>query len=421
MTADPIRSALFIDFDNIYGGLTADYDASVARSFATNPRKWIDWLSSFQGVNRRILLRKCYLNPVPFARYRLDFTHAACEVIDCPSLTRRGKSSADIYMALDIVDALDQKEPSFQEFIIMSADADFTAVLFRLRRNDRRTLVIAPAMASAAYTGIAEVVVDTDEFVSKAIAADDTSEQGPGERNTLSETADPKRAATPVDPAIRNDALRVIEQHLREKDGLEQAPTVAHSLQARFPHHFWFGYSTFKEFLESHLPDIGLRQEIDGPRHVIFDPAVHASPTLDAVAARQHLIDQERQPELHELTQRLRRLANVPALRPTVYAALFRILGSVAREGGEANVNGITRVVRDRIVEEGFQVPRSAVNWVVRGLQFQGCDFSDRDGEWDSAMLAQKYRSNVVSVAEAVALDLDDDQRQLLNDWLQTE
>ena len=32
---DTIRSALFIDFDNIYGGLRADYDASVATSFAT--------------------------------------------------------------------------------------------------------------------------------------------------------------------------------------------------------------------------------------------------------------------------------------------------------------------------------------------------------------------------------------------------
>ena len=422
MTANPIRSALFIDFDNIYGGLTADYDASVARSFATNPRKWIHWLSSFKGNHRRILLRKCYLNPTRFAHYRLDFTHAACEVIDCPSLTRRGKSSADIYMALDIVEALAQQHPPFDEFIIMSADADFTPVLFRLRRRDRRTLIIAPSMASAAYTGIAEAVVDTDDFVSQALDPEDAALSQPIREATVSHADQSGGSGGQVDRAtaksIREAALHSIKKQLGNADGPLPAPTVAHALRADFPDAGWFGYATFRSFLENHLDDLGLRQDIDEARHVIYDPAIHVLPTLDAVAATRHLIDQEKQPELHELAQRLRRLANVPPLCRSAYTALFRLIGAVAQDAPAQNLNGIAKEVRDRIVAEGFHVPRWAINRVVRGLQSEGCDFANPNREWAPSALAEKYRSHVLSVADEAALDPDGDQIRLLNEWL---
>ena len=134
-----IRSALFVDFDNIFTALKNDFGEDTARRFATNPVRWIDWLSRldapepFEGESgfRRILLRRCYLNPhgrykddngkwVGSGRYRVDFTRAACEVVDCPSLTRQGKSSADVNMALDVVDALNHQGPAFDEFIILS-------------------------------------------------------------------------------------------------------------------------------------------------------------------------------------------------------------------------------------------------------------------------------------------------------------
>ena len=429
MTANPIRSALFIDFDNIYGGLRADYDASVARSFATNPRKWIHWLSSFKGDHRRILLRKCYLNPTRFGHYRLDFTHAACEVIDCPSLTRRGKSSADIYMALDIVEAVAQQHPPFDEFIIMSADADFTPVLFRLRRRDRRTLVIAPSIASAAYTGIAEAVVDTDDFVSQALDPEAPGLSQTTQEGTVSHADQSGTSAGQVDRAtaesIREAALHSIKKQLDDADGPLPAPTVAHALQADFPdtRRFgpdarWFGYATFRSFLENHLGDIGLSQDIDEARHVIYDPAAHTLPKLDAVAATRHLIDEEEHPELHELAQRLRRLANVPPLCRSAYTALFRIVGAVAHEAPAQNLNGITKEVRDRIVAEGFHVPRWAINRVVRGLQSEGCDFPDHTHKWTPSVLAEKYRSHVLSVADEAALDPDGDQIRLLSEWL---
>jgi uncharacterized LabA/DUF88 family protein len=53
-------------------------------------------------------------------------------VVDCPPLTQRGKTSADVYMVMDVLDALEHKT-EFDEFIILSSDADFTPVLLRLR------------------------------------------------------------------------------------------------------------------------------------------------------------------------------------------------------------------------------------------------------------------------------------------------
>ena len=53
---------------------------------------------------------------------------AGFEIIDCPALTSEGKTSTDIHMVLDIIDLL-QHEAHYDEFIVFSADADFTPVL----------------------------------------------------------------------------------------------------------------------------------------------------------------------------------------------------------------------------------------------------------------------------------------------------
>jgi len=45
-------------------------------------------------------------------------------------------------MAIDIVEALTHST-NFDEFVIFSADADFTPVLRRIREHDRQTLVVS--------------------------------------------------------------------------------------------------------------------------------------------------------------------------------------------------------------------------------------------------------------------------------------
>lgn len=175
------RAALFVDFDNIYLGLTR-IDPDAAEVFATEPARWMAWLE--RGMRRAdaeaqgaagtaVLVRKCYLNPKTFHKYRPYFTRAAFEVVDCPPLTAQGKTSSDIRMVMDILDALSHPT-RFDEFVIMSGDADFTPVLLRLRAHDRRTVVVAVGYAAAAYLAACDRLLTDDRFIEDALGITDS-------------------------------------------------------------------------------------------------------------------------------------------------------------------------------------------------------------------------------------------------------
>src|SRR4051812_46660651 len=170
-----LRSALFVDFDNIYLGLQRE-DPVAAEQFATDPGRWLLWLQDKlpthdgEGRPRMILFRRCYLNPSQFGRFRPYFTRSAFEVVDCPPLTSGGKTSADIHMVMDLLDTLSHAT-RFDEFILLSGDADFTPVLLRLSKHDRRSSVLAIGPASVAYKAACDLLIDQDTFLEEAIGA----------------------------------------------------------------------------------------------------------------------------------------------------------------------------------------------------------------------------------------------------------
>ena len=160
------RTALFVDFDNVYIGLQR-LDPVAAEAFATNPAHWLGELetgSDSEGdFTRRFLIRACYLNPSRFSQFRPNFTRAGFQVVDCPSLTQQGKSSADINLVLDAVDAL-AASTHYEEFVIVSADADFTPLALRCRAADRRVTIITASPAASAYRSVADAVVTADDL-----------------------------------------------------------------------------------------------------------------------------------------------------------------------------------------------------------------------------------------------------------------
>ncbi|MEV4753633.1 NYN domain-containing protein [Micromonospora sp. NPDC049559] len=115
-----------------------------AAAFATDPSRWVRWMEQDLGPFRvddeetpRMLLRRiCYLEPSHSGKFRSYFTRAGFRVVDCPSLTSMGKNSADIHMVLDILDTLTHPT-RFDDFVVLSTDADFTPVFMRLREHDR--------------------------------------------------------------------------------------------------------------------------------------------------------------------------------------------------------------------------------------------------------------------------------------------
>jgi len=144
-------------------------DENAAEAFASRPSLWLQWLEAGLDAGgktkRRFLVKNVYLNPVTFGSYRAVYTRNGFRSIDCPPLTGQGKNNADIYMVLDIVDAL-QSGFRYDEFVIASTDADFTPILHRLRGQDRRTTLLTAGLSAAAYRAVC------DSFVSPEVLAD---------------------------------------------------------------------------------------------------------------------------------------------------------------------------------------------------------------------------------------------------------
>lgn len=95
-----IRSAVYVDFDNMFSGLKK-MDAAAAEAFGTDPSRLLARLEIGEDIDgpfrRRFLQKACYLNPDVFRQYRSFFASAGFRVVDCPSLTQQGKSAADIH------------------------------------------------------------------------------------------------------------------------------------------------------------------------------------------------------------------------------------------------------------------------------------------------------------------------------------
>jgi hypothetical protein len=175
----PIKTALFIDFDNIFLGLGYS-SKEAANRFATQPHRWLAWIergmpsseengSAGKFLPRSVLLRHCYANPQTIQNYRSYFTRAAFSVIDCPAITGQpNKNSADIRMVMDVIDALEHRT-RFDEFVLLSGDSDFMPLLLRLRAHDRRTGIVTVGPTAGAYKAAADRVVEVDTFIIDAL------------------------------------------------------------------------------------------------------------------------------------------------------------------------------------------------------------------------------------------------------------
>jgi hypothetical protein len=246
-----IRSAIFVDFDNIYLGLR-NTAPDAAEAFASNPTRWIRWIERNMKlpfpygdpslkVSRTVLLRQCYLNPKTFYNQRAFFTRSAFKVIDCPPLTGSGKNSADIQMVMDLLDALEHPT-RYDEFIILSGDADFTPVLLRLRAHDRRTAVLTIGQAAEAFKAACDLMISETQFIEDALGlrAEDYAPQ-------------PKRQIeSRVNPAlIEKLALRVYSQ--ASSDGEIEAqnlPRILKEFSEFRDSTDWLGFGSLRNLAE---------------------------------------------------------------------------------------------------------------------------------------------------------------------------
>jgi hypothetical protein len=192
-----VLTAVLVDYDNIYLALRRKSEEA-AKRFAKDAGGWLKEIetgglitptnSLFDGAPRRIVLNRCYGNPVPrrnthdnstdmssFPFVRHHFLRSGFEVVDCPPLTAQLKNSSDIRMVMDIRDLL-LHDTTFDEFVILSGDADFTPVLHRLRAHARRTVIFANDHTAVPYKAISDGEVRESDLIAQLLAADRAKE-----------------------------------------------------------------------------------------------------------------------------------------------------------------------------------------------------------------------------------------------------
>ena len=422
-----VRTALFVDFDNVYSNLTA-IDPAAGDAFATEPDRWLRWMQEDMGqvvrdaaedAGREILVRSCYLNPIMFGKFRPFFTRAAFRVIDCPPLTTRGKNSADIYMVLDILDALDHPT-SFDEFILLSADADFTPVMLRLRAHDRRTVLLATGPSATALRSACDMVLPLEVFLNEALEID-LEHNDAAAHPRADGTRKPLAAVTAVRSHPDDHDVDYLRQRMREELTVLVAAAAAPVPMAAAAQRIrdrlgdvvlqssWGGCGSFRGFVQT-VTNETLR--ISGPhppgylvdprRHEPLEPEEPLDPLPDAVA---------------DLAHRVARIVGVPQLTSEAYQILF---GEVARLSAKGPANDPLNVIepglRGACLTRGARIPRPAIHFVLQGLQLAGVDW--RHPGHGAAALAEAFADNILRLSLNARMELTDDETQSLRTWI---
>ncbi|MDD9205972.1 NYN domain-containing protein [Georgenia sp. 10Sc9-8] len=410
-TVRKFRTALFVDFDNVYSGLCR-LDQDAADTFATDPASWVGRLelgSDAEGpFVRRFLIRVCYLNPSTHARFRPFFTRAGFRVVDCPSLTQQGKSSADINLVLDAVDALGATT-SYDEFVIASGDADFTPLAHRCRAADRRVSVLTAGPTAGAYRAVADTVVTADELAELVTGSADT------DHSAAASVAGDEELGTGDDaPLLEGEyiddegAVSAVRALLAGASGPQYSASVAHAAQSASPglrQQNWRGHGSFGSWLQNRVPGVGYSSK-PAPGFV-WDAEKYSEADLPLegplpTSAR-----------LSPLQKQVCRVTDTPVLSVEEFAAVFEALAADIDEH-TFHRNETTKRVRDSCRSQDGGVSRAAVNFIVQGLLYAGADL--RSGS-TAADLGSAFARNVLQLCASARMELDESQVAQIRSW----
>jgi NYN domain len=296
-SAGHILSTVFVDYDNIYLSLKRKND-DAAKRFAKDSAVWLQGLMSGELITptsayaapteRRVAMNRCYgnstprrnahdnstdMNSFPFVKHH--FLRSGFEIIDCPPLTQQLKNSADIRMVMDISDILSHNT-FFDEFIIMSGDADFTPLLHRLRAHARRTVVFANDHTAQPYTAISDGEIRDTNLIAMLL---NTRIVGVDTQNR--ELAAPQPAQlTAVDiDAARAAIVAEVVGYVRSAPQAVPLETLADRAVRMIGRDKtvgtnWGGFGTFRDLLladlpdDLHLSDTAPYTVFDGNRHI---------------------------------------------------------------------------------------------------------------------------------------------------------
>ena len=141
---------------------------------------------------------------------------------------------------------------------------------------------------------------------------------------------------------------------------------------------------------------------------MLWDGSRHKTPDLTAAATLGLT--------LPEPVARLTALLSLPRLPHESWSPVYQVLSSYV-SSHQFNLTEATRWSRDRLVEQGVDVSRSAVGFVTRGAAFAGCPLW-RKPPPTAGEIGAAFVENVLSRAEASAIALTAEETEVVRAWL---
>ncbi|RYU12873.1 NYN domain-containing protein [Nocardioides iriomotensis] len=404
-----VRTALYLDFDNVFSGLHR-LDPAAAKSFAQDPGALLERLATSSTLDgqRAWLVRRCYMNPngwiappgsssradrIYFSGFRPYFTRAGFDVVDCPSLTQGTKNAADIRLVLDAFEAL-SAPTRYDEFVLASGDSDLTPLLVRIRAADRRTTILSPFDAAAAFTAVADKLIDGQRTLELLQEEDDS---------------DPAVIASTAGTETNEQTFDSFGRLVREKYASAAQPinlaTLAHELNQELGTSTsgWFGHGSFAAALRGlDLPGLTIDQ------HLLWDARRHEPPALGESVARF--------PGEPPAIARLAALQNLPRLDSQDWRRVYGVLAEFAATH-PFSATEATKWSRDQLTEAGAPVSRGSIGFVMNGAAYGGSPLH-RSPAPTADEIAGAFVKNALSRARAAGIELSDEEEVAVADWL---
>jgi len=278
---------------------------------------------------------------------------------------------------VDMLDAL-KHETRFDEFIILSGDADFTPVLLRLRAYDRMSIIYSNAVTAAAYKSLCDGMITEERLIDLTSVESDLDEAQA--TASLAVVGSPSYSAPVI---VGGPATPAARAELPERIG-DRAPEL--------------------------VQERGRSQERRRP--AVPKPALEAVETVV-------LVDQlgrpvKIAPELAALARRINASTNVPMFASDIYAALFRALAAEVHDHGFSFNRTVNAVIR-RLGEAGLKVRPQHIAFVVKGLMLSGHAFVEAD---TAASLAKGFRRQVLYLCASEDMTLSEAERGAVGLWI---
>ncbi len=437
-TPGPVRlCALFVDFDNVYLSLKRTNPAAAIR-FATDPAAWIEpfergtlitWgrPEAIGKAERRLVLMRCYGNPVSrhddrasFSQVRHHYVRAGFEIIDCPPLTNQLKNGADIRMVMDIRDYLDQ-QPPIDEFIILSGDADFVPVLYRLRAHARHSVIFASEKTATSYASLCDGTVTDVNLIDYLV------------EGRLPQPPQLGLRAEDELVAIRNEIIEEIVKLIDESPepvAIEQLAARVRTIlgQKRTIDTRWGGYGQFRALLTAHLPDkyaltdhapylafnserhVPMRELEETPQSTEQVEQIAKCPQVEEACQS---AEKPVEVDMKKFISNVLRASHIPPLAAPEYHQIFRFLAAEIAENGFIFTQTAQNTVL-RAETHGVLLQRNAVQFVLDALRRMGHWF-ERDDTADR--LARIFRDYVLAQCMNAGLNLTGAELDLIDAW----